>query len=77
MRLNLVSVAVIASKSSALPAIETIAYKDEEVIYLNIDAWIRKQKLKKTLIDSGAIVKLINQKMVHDQDFLVHWIDEK
>ena len=53
---NPIGVAVIASKSWAPPAIETMADKDEKVICLYIDDWIAKQKLKKTLVDSGAIV---------------------
>ena len=43
-RPNSIGAAAMASKSWAPPAIETIAHKDEEVIFLYIDAWIWKQK---------------------------------
>ncbi len=76
-RLNPVGAAVTASKSWAPPAIKTMAHEDEEVICLYIDAWIGKQKLNMTLVDSGAVVKLISQKVVHDLDLPVHQMDEK
>ena len=54
-----------------------MAHKDEEVICLYIDTWIGKQKLKKTLVNSDAVVKLISQKVIHDLDLLIQWMDEK
>lgn len=57
-----------AFKSWASLAIETMAHKDKEIIYLYINAWIEKQKFKKTLVDFGTIVELISQKVVYNLD---------
>lgn len=70
--LNSVNVAAMIFMSWTLPAIETMAHEDEEVICFYIDAWIRKQKLKKTLVDSGIVIVLISRKMVPDLDFFMH-----
>lgn len=59
-KLNLDSTAATTSNSQALLAIETIAYKDEEFIYLYIDAKIEKQKLNKTLVNFDNVVKCIS-----------------
>ena len=66
-----------ASKSWAPPAIEAMAHKDEKIIYLYIDVWIGKQKLRKTLVDLGIVIELINQKVVYDPDLCIHRIDKK
>lgn len=76
-RSNPVGAAATASKSWTPPVIETIAHEDEEVICLYIDAWIRKQKVSKTLVDSGTVVELISRKVVHDLDLQVYRMDEK
>lgn len=76
-RFNPVGIAAMAFKSWAPPAIGTMVHKDEEVICLYINAQIRKQKFKKTLVHFGAIIKLISQKMVYNLDFFVYQIDEK
>ena len=57
--------------------IKIVAYKDEEVICLDIDAWIKEHKINKTLVDSDAIVELISRKVVQDLDLPVYQIDEK
>lgn len=74
---NPVGAAATASKSWTPPVIKTTAHKDEEVICLYIDAWMRKQKVSKTLVDSVAVVELISWKVVHDLDFQVYRMDEK
>lgn len=56
---------------------KTMMHKDEEVICLYIDTWIGKQKLRKTLVNSGTVVKLISQKMLYDLNLLVCRIDKK
>lgn len=63
---NPVGAAATVSKSWTLPIIETIAHEDEKVICLYIDAWIGKQKVSKTLVDSGVMVELISRKVIHD-----------
>lgn len=59
---NSFSAAAMASKFCAPLAIKTMANKDKEVICLYINAWIEKQKLKKTLVDFGAVIELISRK---------------
>lgn len=59
-RLNLIGTTAIISKSWAPLAIETMAHKDKQVIYLYIDTQIGKQKLSKTLVDFGAVAELIS-----------------
>lgn len=64
--LNPVGTAAMASKFRLLPIIETITYKNEEVIFLYINARIGKHKLNKTLVDFGAIVELLSQNLLQD-----------
>lgn len=61
---NLDNAAATTFYSQAQLAIETIAYKDEEFIYLYIDAQIGKQKLNKTLVNFDNVVERISQKVV-------------
>lgn len=61
---NSVGTAATVSKFWTPPVIETVAYKDEKVICLYIDTWIRPEKITKTLVNSGAVVELISQKIV-------------
>lgn len=68
-RFNPVKTATVTSKFSTQSVIETIAYKDKEVIYLYIDAWIRKQKIFRIFADFSIMVKLINRKVVQNLDF--------
>lgn len=66
-----------ASKSWTPSIIKTIAHEDKEIIYLYIDAWIGKQKVNKTLVNSDAVMELINWKVIHNLDSQVYRIDEK
>ncbi len=74
---NPVGTAAATSKVWIPSAIETVAHEDEEVICLYIDAWIGEEKISKTLVDSGAVVELISQKVVQDLDLPVNQMDEK
>lgn len=76
-RPNFVSAAIMAIKFWAPPAIETIVYKDKEIIYLYINIWIKKQKLNKTIVDFSAIVKFISRKIVYNLNPLICQIDKK
>lgn len=58
-------------------AIEIMTYKDKKIVCLYINAQIRKQKLSKTLIDSQVMIKFISQKVVHDLDLQVYYINRK
>ena len=74
---NQVGIAAAASKFWTPSVIETVAHEDEEVICLYINAWIEKYKISKTLVDSGAVIKLISRKVVQDLDLMVYHMDEK
>ena len=73
---NLDGTATTVSKLWTLPAIKTIAHKDEEVICFYIDACDEDQKISKTFVDSDAVIELISQKIVQDHDFQVYHINK-
>ncbi len=74
---NPVGTAVASSKFLIPTVIETVAHEDEEVICLYIDSWIEDQKIRKTLVDSGAVVELISRKVIQDLNLQVYRMDEK
>lgn len=74
---NSIGEAAMASKSLDPPTIELLAHKDEKIICLYIHAWIGKHKLSKTLVNSGAVIKLTSRKVVHDLELPVYRMDEK
>lgn len=74
---NFIGLMAIVFKLETPSAIKTIAHKDEEIIYLYIDAWRGKQKHKKIFVNSDAVVELFGQKMVYNLDILIHRMDEK
>ncbi len=74
---NPVRTAAAALKFLTSPMIETVAHEDEEVICFYVDSWIEDQKISKTLVDSGAVVELISQKVVQDLNLQVYRMDKK
>ena len=59
------------------PAILTEAHDEEEVVCLYIDAWIKDHHVPRTLVDTGAVVELINPKLVEILNLEVHQMDEE
>lgn len=74
--LNPVGTAAAAFKVWIPPTIETIVHEDKKVICLYIDAWIGEEKINKTLVDSGAVLELISQKVMQDLDLPVNQMGE-
>jgi len=76
-----VSAGAIAGKSAAAiaraPVVETSAYDEEEMVCLYIGSWINDTMVSKTLVDTGAVVELINPKLVAKLELEIHTMEEE
>ena len=71
------TVAVLSIKGGKAPAEETEAHEEEEVVCLYILSWVKGHLVKKTLADTGAVVELINPKLVKLLDLQIFEMDEE
>ena len=71
------TVAVLSMKGGRAPAEETEAHEEEEVVCLYILSWVKGHLVKKTLADTGAVVELINPKLVELLDLQIFEMDEE
>ena len=59
------------------PQIDTEAHEEEDVVCLYIEAWIGSKRVGKTLADTGAVVELINPRLVESLRLQVYEMDEQ
>lgn len=71
------TVAVLSMKGGRAPTEETEAHEEEEVVCLYILSWVKGHLVKKTLADTGAVVELINPKLVELLDLQIFEMDEE
>lgn len=62
---------------SKVPAVVTEAHKEEEVKCLYICSWVNELKIGQTLTDTGAVVKLINSRIVDILHLQIFEMDEE
>ena len=73
---KVVAIAALSARS-APPKIETEAHEEEEVACLYICSWVGNQLVVKTLADTGAVVELINPRLVKLLDLKIFEMDEE
>ena len=59
------------------PEVQTEAHAEEEVVCLYILSWVGNHPIKKTLADTGAVVELINPKLVDALNLQIFEMDDE
>lgn len=69
------AIALMAGKKALV--VETEAHEEEEVVCLYICSWVGEVMIAKTLADTGAVIELINPKLVERLDLQIYEMDEE
>lgn len=71
---GVVAAAMVGKKA---PIVVTEAHEDEDVMCLYIQSWVNDSRVGKTLADTGAVVELINPRLVDTLHLPVFEMDEE